>query len=58
MPKEPRTKMQSVGETLAHTAEAMTLASDPEKRAAAQAWHKKIIRELNRLAPQPLKKVA
>ena len=50
--------MQSVGETLAHTAEAMTLASDPEKRAAAQAWHKKIIRELNRLAPQPLKKVA
>lgn len=44
--------MQSVGEMLAHTAEAASLSRDPERRAAAESWLKVINRQLAKLTKQ------
>jgi hypothetical protein len=58
MPKENRNQMTSVGESIAHAADAITLTSNPDRRAAAEAWLKKIHRELAKLrksGPGPAK---
>jgi hypothetical protein len=58
MPKNTRTQLESTGTLLVHTAEAMMMSSNPERKAAAEVWLKKINRELNKVRSAPKQKAA